>query len=118
MIAEFELTQTFLENWGQRIWTASWQGGLLLALAWIICRAWKPLPAAHRCWIWRIAYLKFFAVMLLGGVLQLPILPTSMASTFLPSPVAAPLDTAYPALATTSDAASSLLILLKLPFPK
>lgn len=81
MIAEFDLTNSFLQTWSQRIWTASWQGGLLLVLAWIICRTWKDLPAAHRCWIWRIAYLKFVAVLMLGGIFQLSILPSSFVSS-------------------------------------
>jgi beta-lactamase regulating signal transducer with metallopeptidase domain len=77
MIAEFALNSSFLETWGQRMLTASWQGGLLLAFAWVVCRFWKQIPASTRCWIWRIAYFKFAIVLLFGGLLQLPILPNS-----------------------------------------
>lgn len=77
MIAEIAFNSSFLETWGQRMLTASWQGGLLLAFAWLICRFWKQIPASTRCWIWRIAYFKFAVVLLFGGLLQLPILPSS-----------------------------------------
>ncbi len=77
MIAELELNISLLEIWVERMFVASWQGGILLALVWMICRFWKQLPASTRCWIWRIAYLKFVLVLMFGGLFKLPLLPAS-----------------------------------------
>ena len=72
---EYAMNHSFLDIWGERMFTASWQGGLLLAIVWIVSRYWKRVPAVTRCWIWRIAYVKFAIVLLFGCLLPLPILP-------------------------------------------
>src|SRR5438876_5333620 len=61
--------------WAAAMIRASWQGGLVLALVWMFCRALPKLPAAWRCWLWRLAYLKI--VLILAGVrpINLPWLP-------------------------------------------
>lgn len=77
-----------LELWAERLLAASWQGGILLGLAWLLCRYVKPLSATAKCWIWRIAYLKFVVVLMLGGVFELPILQPSHSGPSTNSPVA------------------------------
>jgi RND family efflux transporter MFP subunit len=67
------------------LWTASWQGGMALLLAWVICRTWRTMPARARCWVWRIAYLKLLATLVWTVPLRLPILQPPP-----PSPIIAP----------------------------
>jgi beta-lactamase regulating signal transducer with metallopeptidase domain len=42
----------------QAIWRASWQGAVVLLLVGALCRLFPKLPAAARCWLWRLALLK------------------------------------------------------------
>lgn len=60
--------------WQPAIWRASWQGGVALLLAWILCRLLRRAPAAVHCWIWRLAYLKLLVALLWGRPVTLPVL--------------------------------------------
>lgn len=95
---------SLLELWSERLISASWQGGLFLALAWILCRFGKSLSATAKCWIWRIAYLKFIVVLLLGGVVELPILQPSQSNP-TPSTIASLSDDSIPATESNEFAA-------------
>lgn len=68
-------TNLALDTWGGRLFAASWQGGLFLVFAWMVCQYCKTLSATTRCWIWRIAYIKFALILVFGGLFSLPILP-------------------------------------------
>ena len=70
-----------LELWSERLIAASWQGGILLGMAWLLCRYVKPLSATAKCWIWRIAYLKFAVVLLLGGLFEIPVFQPTDSTT-------------------------------------
>ena len=54
---------------------ASWQGGIALAAVWLIARFVSRLPAAHKVWLWRLAFLKLLAGLIWLSPVALPILP-------------------------------------------
>lgn len=74
------LNGPFVEGWLTRMLTASWQGGLFLMLAFLICGCWKSLPAATRCWVWRLAYAKFVLVLFFGCFVNIPLIPVNVAN--------------------------------------
>ncbi len=55
---------------------ACWQGSLVVLAVWVICRILFSMPAQVRCWLWRLACLKFILVLLLPAPVDLPWLPT------------------------------------------
>jgi beta-lactamase regulating signal transducer with metallopeptidase domain len=61
--------------WADAMIRACWQGGIALALAWAICRCLPRLPPWARCWLWRLAYLKFFVALCWVTPVELPLLP-------------------------------------------
>lgn len=83
----------------ERLISSSLQGGLLLAVVWLVCHYSKQISANTKCWLWRIAYLKFAILLVCGGLLELPVLqPTSQsapATTSNLSPANENLDTAH-----------------------
>jgi hypothetical protein len=72
--------------WASAMARACWQGGIALALAWAVCRAWPVLPPRARCWLWRLAYLKLLVALLWATPVDLPLLPAPPAP-----PAAAPM---------------------------
>jgi hypothetical protein len=85
---------------GHALWRASWQGGLALALVWLIAHVWRRLPPQVLVWGWRLAFLKLLLAAGVAGALLLPVLPPPavrapaplVASTPAPlTPVAVPL---------------------------
>jgi len=48
---------------------------LALGLVWAVCRLAPRIPAAGRCWLWRLAYLKLLVALLWLPTLDLPLLP-------------------------------------------
>lgn len=72
-------------SWLAALWRASWQGGLAMLLVWAVCRVFHRLPARAKSWLWRLAYLKLLAALLLATPIDLPLLP---ARTAPPSPPA------------------------------
>lgn len=73
-------------SWAEAIWRATWQGGLVIAMVWAICRYWPTLPARWRCWLWRLAFIKMLLCLVWSTPLQLPLLPA--ANTALPGAIA------------------------------
>jgi beta-lactamase regulating signal transducer with metallopeptidase domain len=61
--------------WFDIIVRASWQGALVLAVVWLIARFVSRLPAAHKVWLWRLAFLKLLADLIWLSPVVLPILP-------------------------------------------
>jgi len=72
--------------WMDTLLRASWQGGLRIALLWLLCRLWLGLPPVPRCWLWRLASTK----LLLGLVWLPPLALPPLALPLLPHPPAAP----------------------------
>lgn len=55
--------------------SASVQGGIALAVVWLICRVWRTMPGRVRCWLWRIAYVKLLAALIWTSPVRLAWLP-------------------------------------------
>ncbi|MFO0913727.1 MAG: M56 family metallopeptidase [Pirellulales bacterium] len=36
----------------------AWHATITFSILWVVERCWRSLPANHRCWLWRLAYLK------------------------------------------------------------
>jgi len=62
-------------TWLDLLVRASWQGGIALAVIWLIARFVSRLPAAHKVWLWRLAFLKLLAGLIWVSPVVLPILP-------------------------------------------
>jgi beta-lactamase regulating signal transducer with metallopeptidase domain len=61
--------------WSASLLRASWQGGLLIAAAWLLVRCRLGLPPRVACWIWRLADLKLIVALVWAAPLLLPLLP-------------------------------------------
>jgi beta-lactamase regulating signal transducer with metallopeptidase domain len=68
-----------LESWATTMWRACWQGSLVVLAVWSICRVIPSMPARFHCWFWRLAILKFAAVLLLPFAFDVPLLPAPAA---------------------------------------
>jgi beta-lactamase regulating signal transducer with metallopeptidase domain len=78
--------------WLEALWRASWQGGIALLLVWVVCSAFKRLPARARSWLWRLAYLKLLVTFFCTTPIDLPLLPAKArpADMKAANPVSAP----------------------------
>jgi beta-lactamase regulating signal transducer with metallopeptidase domain/Tol biopolymer transport system component len=88
MSALIELGNRLAAAWSEALVRASWQGGLVLLFAGLVCRAWPSLAPRAQCWLWRLAYLKLLLALAGLPALDLPLLP--------PAPAAARADPAAP----------------------
>ncbi|MCY2962688.1 MAG: M56 family metallopeptidase [Planctomycetota bacterium] len=61
--------------WGSHMGAACWRGGLALLVALLLVRLVRSLPAAARCWMWRLAFLNLLIVGLWFSPVQLRLLP-------------------------------------------
>ena len=59
------MTDFLLDAWAAVMWKACWQGSLVVLAVWLICLVIPSMPARCRCWLWRLAILKFMVVLLL-----------------------------------------------------
>jgi beta-lactamase regulating signal transducer with metallopeptidase domain/biotin carboxyl carrier protein len=66
--------------WAAALWRASVQGGIVLALAWVITRAFARMSPAFKCWVWRVAYLKLLVALCWAVPIPLRVLPASRAA--------------------------------------
>ncbi len=66
------------------LWRTSWQGGLFIALAWVVCRLFWRIPPGVRYWIWWIASLQLLIRLAVPSPIEVPVLPAA------PSPVPEP----------------------------
>ncbi|WP_368564183.1 M56 family metallopeptidase [Pseudoxanthomonas sp. UTMC 1351] len=58
-----------------RLFAASVQSTLLVAVVWTLCRLLPRLPAAARCWLWWLVALQLVVGVLWASPLALPLLP-------------------------------------------
>jgi hypothetical protein len=82
-------------TWLEILVRASWQGGIALALVWLIARFASRLPAAHKVWLWRLAFLKLLAGLIWLSPVVLPILPQRTPA--VPAPENIPMTVVAPA---------------------
>ncbi len=91
----------FAAGWLNALVSACWQGGLAMALVWVVCRGWPQISPRSKCWLWRLAYLKLAAAFLWPVPINLPLLPApilpSARQRFSESPTARLVPLAEPA---------------------
>ncbi len=75
---------SLLDAWAAVIWKACWQGSIVVLAIWLICRIMPSMPARCRCWLWRLAVLKFIVVLLLPTLVNLPLLPACSVASPIP----------------------------------
>ncbi len=85
-----EMLNDLADAWFGSILRATWQGGLAIAVAWVLVRCWPRLPHRVGCWIWRLADLKLIVALLWATPLLLPVLPPPTHPEPLASRIAAP----------------------------
>ena len=73
----------FTTGWAHAAWTDAWQGALLMAAVWLLCRMWPGMPARGRAWLWCLVGLKFIIGFLPVNGIPLPILPNHVAHVAL-----------------------------------
>ena len=56
---------------------ASWQGGIAIGLALLLCYCLNSVPAWAKSWMWRLVYAKFLVVVVVTHSLAIPILNRS-----------------------------------------
>jgi len=78
------MTDFVLDAWTTTMWKACWQGSLFVLAVWLICQVIPSMPARCRCWLWRLAILKFIAVLLLPTLVNLPLLPAPTVAAPIP----------------------------------
>ena len=71
MSAWFHELQELAEIWASGLWRATWQGGIAIALVWLVCLAWPRMPVRAQCWLWRLAYLRMFIALFWATPLDL-----------------------------------------------
>ncbi|MFN4178861.1 MAG: M56 family metallopeptidase [Armatimonadota bacterium] len=64
------------DTWMNAMFRACWQGGIALALVWIIIRLFPKLPPSICCWLWRLAYLKLLVSLIWATPIELSVLPS------------------------------------------
>lgn len=88
-----------------RLFAASVQSTLLVAVVWTLCRLLPRLPAVARCWLWWLVALQLVVGVLWTSPLALPLLPADpQAQTML-----APLQPLTAAAAPTATHATTIL---------
>jgi beta-lactamase regulating signal transducer with metallopeptidase domain len=70
----------------QALFRASWQGGLMLAVVWLVSRTCTRVPAWLKVWLWRLAFIKLLLFAL--PELQVPLLPAAMPRALATVPAA------------------------------
>jgi beta-lactamase regulating signal transducer with metallopeptidase domain len=83
-----EMLDELAAGWSESLVRASWQGGLLIAAAWLLVRCRPGLPPRVACWIWRLADLKLIVALVWAAPLVLPLLPPLADPGPIPEPFA------------------------------
>ncbi len=61
--------------WFESMVHACWQGSMVIALVWGLCRVLPQLSPSVRCWLWRLAYTKLLLSLIGLTPFSLPLLP-------------------------------------------
>lgn len=62
-------------GWSALIVKSAWEGGLALAIAWLIIKLYPAIHPSIQCWLWRLAYLKLLIVLIWAIPVSLSVLP-------------------------------------------
>src|SRR5262249_18258069 len=82
---------TLASLWAAAMLRASLQGAAVIGLVWAACRWIHKLPANARCWLWRLAYLKFFVALCWASPVILALLPPAPVTRAVAEGPATPL---------------------------
>ncbi|MDR3689186.1 MAG: M56 family metallopeptidase [Fimbriimonas sp.] len=66
-------------GWLSRLFTATWQGGLFIAVVWCVCRIFPRIPAATRHGLWTLAAAQLVLRLFFSSSISLAILPSNQA---------------------------------------
>ena len=72
-------------EWATTIIQLLWQGSIAIGLIWGIGKIWPTMPASKRHWLWRLVYLKLFALMIWQTPVNLALLPARTTAAPMPS---------------------------------
>lgn len=86
----WRVLDSIAQPWMASLLRASIDGGVALGAAWVLCRTAARLPAAWKCWLLRLAYLKLLISLLAITPVDLPLLRAD------PSPGPPPMLTQLP----------------------
>jgi len=70
------LLNHYSTQWADAMLRACWQGTLLIAAIWLVCRALPNLPVTVRYWLWWLACFKLLVGLLWATPITLPWLPS------------------------------------------
>lgn len=62
-------------TFGAALWRVTVQGGAFIAAVWLICAAFRKMPAWARHWLWWLACAQMFVRLLIVSPIALPLLP-------------------------------------------
>jgi beta-lactamase regulating signal transducer with metallopeptidase domain len=68
------------ESWFDAMWRATWQGGIVLAIVWLLSRRCTFLSPRVVCWMWRLACVKLLVAIVWAMPVDVPVLPPNTAS--------------------------------------
>ncbi len=63
------------EAWTNRLWMATWSGGLVLAGVWLLLLCVARLSPRFQCWFWRLAFAKLLIGLIWVTPIAIPLLP-------------------------------------------
>lgn len=69
----------FAQAWSGRMWHASFEGALVVAATWLLCRTFNRVPARFKCWLWRIACAKLLLGLFWPVPIEIALLPARPA---------------------------------------
>jgi beta-lactamase regulating signal transducer with metallopeptidase domain len=61
--------------WSEAMWRVGWIGTVAMLLVWAVNRWSARIPTFARCWLWRLAFLKWWAVLVVIPPIELQLLP-------------------------------------------
>ncbi len=67
-------------HWAPLLWRASWQGGIVVGIVWLVCRAFPRIPAATRHVFWLLAAAQMLVRLAVVSPISLPILPAALVT--------------------------------------
>jgi beta-lactamase regulating signal transducer with metallopeptidase domain len=74
MNGSIEQFNALADDWIGHLWRGAWQGGVALAVVWLLCRLWPKLPPRVRYGLWCGAFLKLLVAATPVAPINLPLL--------------------------------------------
>src|SRR6186713_2184878 len=106
----------FLNTWACILERASWQAGIVVLAVWCVCRIAPALPARLQSWLWRIALLKFLAILIWTAPIAVPLLPAPELTTFSSAAPVSPMTISAAGEGTLAEPSQRLISPWLIPF--